>query len=124
MPGRTGVDAYTDSMRRDVADLCDELVKNLGATVVASITGMRRTTPYRWASRTATPGAETETRLRLTYRVWRMLADAEGKSVALAWFVGSNPRLGEVTPVTAIREQRDADVIGAALAFIRDVPSA
>lgn len=124
MTRRTRADAYTESVRRDIAELSDELVKGLGATVVAAITGTQRSTPYRWASKAAAPERDAETRLRFAYRVWRMLADAEGESVALAWIVGANPRLGEVTPVTAMREQRDTDVVGAANAFINDVPLA
>jgi len=53
--------------------------------------------------------------------VWRTLEQSEGSSVALAWLVGSNPRLGEATPVTYIRELRVEEVLGAAEAFVNDV---
>jgi hypothetical protein len=33
---------------------------------------------------------------------------------------GANPRLSEDTPLTAIRELRAVDVVGAATAFIND----
>jgi hypothetical protein len=57
-------------------------------------------------------------RLRLGYRVWRILEQHEGRAVALAWLTGANPRLDEGTPITAIRELRAREVIGAVLAFI------
>jgi hypothetical protein len=108
-------------MSRDLAGLADELVRNVGATMVAAMTGKGRTTPYRWAKGEVAPTAATETRLRLGCRVWWTLAQDQGPNVALAWLAGANPRLGEDTPVTAIREGRDREVIGAVQAFLADV---
>jgi len=38
--------------------------------------------------------------------------------------VGANPRLGETTPISAVRDLKSAEVIGAALAFIDGSPAA
>ncbi|WP_256829570.1 hypothetical protein [Ornithinimicrobium faecis] len=67
---------------------------------------------------------KTVNQLRLGYRVWHLLSQEEGPDVALAWLVGSNPRLGEATPVTAVRDLKSAEVVGAALAFIDGSPAA
>ncbi len=48
------------------------------------------------------------------------MSDAESPRVAAPWMTGANPRLSEDTPLTAIRELRAVDVVGAATAFIND----
>lgn len=55
---------------------------------------------------------------RLGHRVSHLREQEEGRDVALAWLVGANPRLGETVPVSAVRDLKRAEVIGAALAFI------
>ncbi|HLS73628.1 hypothetical protein MF406_09705 [Georgenia sp. TF02-10] len=70
------------------------------------------------------PRLKTVNQLRLGYRVWHLMAQAEGPDVALTWLVGANPRLGETTPVSAVRDLKSAEVIGAALAFIDGSPAA
>lgn len=42
-------------------------------------------------------------------------------NVALAWLVGSNPRLGEDVPLLYVQQQRTREVIGAAEAFVDDI---
>ena len=118
--------AHADAMRRDIHELVRELNGALGTVVVQAITGVKdRGQPARWARPDgATPRHSSTDQLRLAYRVWRMLEQNEGRDVALAWLVGANPRLGEQTPVTAIRELRTSDVVGAAQAFIDGSPSA
>ena len=117
--------AFGDATRLDIHDLVRLLNENVGSVVVQAMTGVKdRGQPARWARGDAEPRLQSTNQLRLGYRVWRLLADAEGRDVALAWLVGSNPRLGEQTPVTAIRELRSAEVVGAALAFVDGAPAA
>lgn len=103
-------------------DLVRELNENVGATVVQTMAGVRdRTSPYKWAKPDGPePRAEVDARLRLGYRVWKTLKSADGPSVALAWLMGSNPRLDEEVPVLCIQQQRTREVIGAAEAFVND----
>ncbi|MCG7285420.1 hypothetical protein MHY85_05450 [Cellulomonas sp. ACRRI] len=123
MDSTTRVDPYTESIKLDIHDLTRVLNENVGAAVVAAMTGAgSRTLPYKWAS-TTEPRPETQERLRLAYRVWRTLSDSEGRNVTLAWLTGANPLLGEATPVTRIRELNSKDVIGAARAFVDDLPA-
>lgn len=123
---RSDVDTvFADAIRLDIHDLVRLLNENVGSVVVQSMTSVKdRGQPARWARGEATPRQHSENQLRLGYRVWRLLEEVEGRDVALAWLVGSNPRLEEQTPVTAIRELRSADVIGAAMAFVDGAPAA
>lgn len=116
----TSTRAHAEAMRKGLHELVAELVDQLGPTVVQAMTGSRdRSMPAAWAKEDGpTPRQMTQNQLRLGYRVWSMMRDAEGPNVAAAWMTGANPRLGESPPLTAIREMRPADVVGAAEAFI------
>lgn len=110
----------------NIHDLVRELNANVGATVVQTMAGVKdRTSPHKWAQPDGPePRPEVEARLRLGYRVWKTLESAEGRSVALAWLLGSNPRLDEDLPVMYIQQQRTREVLGAADAFVNDVHAA
>lgn len=116
----TSTRAHADAMRKELHELVAELVAELGPTAVQAMTGTRdRSMPAAWARVNGPkPRTGTQNQLRLGYRVWEMLREAEGPRVAASWMSGANPRLGEDTPLTAIREMRPADVVGAAEAFI------
>lgn len=122
----TALDAFTVAVRKDMPSLVAELLDGLGPTVVQAMTGVRdRSVPSRWARPDgAVPRQVSQQQLRLGFRVWLMLRDAEGPQVAAAWMTGANPRLAEDTPITAIRELRSADVVGAAQAFIDGIAGA
>lgn len=109
----------------DIHQLVRELVEGVGSTVVQSMAGVKdRGAPSAWARPDGPePRLEAQQRLRLAHRVWRTLRESESPSVAAAWLVGSNPRLGEATPLTAIRELHSDEVLGAAEAFVNDVPA-
>lgn len=107
--------AYAEAMRKEIHTLAAELMDELGPTPIQAMTGTKdRTMPSRWAHPDG-PNTQkaTEQKLRLGYRVWVMLRDAETASMAAAWMLGVNPYLGEdLTPLTAIREERAGDVVG------------
>ncbi|UNX55230.1 hypothetical protein MF406_02820 [Georgenia sp. TF02-10] len=120
------VASHADATRLDIHDLVRILNENVGTTVVQAMTGAKdRGQPAAWARADGPePRLKTVNQLRLGYRVWHLMAQAEGRNVALAWLVGANPRLGETTPVSAVRDLKSAEVIGAALAFIDGSPAA
>lgn len=122
---RTLTGAHADAMRRELHELVAELVNELGPTAVQAMTGTRdRSMPAKWARPSSgDPRPATQAQLRLGYRVWSMLRDEEGPRVAAAWMTGANPHLSEDTPITAIRENRAAEVIGAAEAFVAGTPA-
>ncbi len=116
----TTTQAHTEAMRADLSVLVKELLTELGPTAVQAMTGIKdRTAPSRWArpDGPTTPRDITQQQLRLGYRVWVMMRDAVGPRVAAPWMVGANPFLKENTPITAIRELRAGEVVGAAQAF-------
>lgn len=126
MESKARNDIFRDTTRMNIHDLVRALNDNVGATVVQTMAGAKtRTSPHKWAQPDGPqPGPEAEARLRLGYRVWRTLEMAEGRDVALAWLMGSNPRLDENLPVMYIQQQRTREVLGAADAFVGDVHAA
>ena len=116
------VDVHSQATRMDIHALVRELNAHVGTAVVQSMTAVKdRTLPTKWAKDDGpVPRAEAQARLRLGYRAWRTVEQVEGPSVALAWLLGSNPHLGEVTPVTYVRDLRAAEVLDAAVAFVED----
>jgi hypothetical protein len=120
MSSRT-VTTHAEAIRLDLPDLVQVLIDNLGPSVVAALSGAgSRSLPKKWVEGTK-PSRDKVDRLLLGYRVWKTLNDAEGKNIAGSWMLGANPRLGEVTPITCIRELRAVEVLGAAEAFVNDV---
>ena len=116
--------AYNETIRLDIHEVVRRLNSHLGATMVAALSGSRDSKlPYKWA-KTTVPNDHAEQRIRLAHRLWRMIADAESDHIARAWFRGTNPVLGEVPPVLAIREGRFVDVVAAANAFLESAWSA
>lgn len=110
--------AHAETMRLDIHEVARRLNSHVGATMVAALSGSRDSKlPYKWAKNTV-PNAEAQERLRFAHRIWKILADAESDHVARTWFRGTNPVLGEVSPVIAIREGKFAEVAGAADSFV------
>ncbi len=107
----------------DIHDLVRVLNENLGPTIVQTIAGVQdRTMPSRWAKPDGpTPRIEAQRKLRLGFQVWSTLATSQGPHIALAWLVGANPRLDENLPLQYIVDERAAEVLGAAVAFVEDV---
>lgn len=112
--------AHSGTVRLGIHEVVRRMNNHLGATAVAALAGSKDSkAPYRWAKET-TPHAGAEDRIRTGHRVWVFIADAESDHVARAWFMGSNPALGETSPVLALREGRNREVIEAAEAFVND----
>jgi hypothetical protein len=126
MEATTRNEIYQDTTRMNIHDLVRELNENVGAVVVQTMAGVKdRTSPYKWAKPDGPePRQDIVDRLRLGYRVWKTVAMADGKHVALAWLMGANPRLEENLPVLYIQQQRSREVIGAAEAFVNDTYAA
>jgi hypothetical protein len=59
-----------------------------------------------WASGRLVPSAPEEHRLRFAYGLLRVIEDRRGRETAQAWIMAVNPRLGQRSPLRAIREDR------------------
>lgn len=118
--------AHAAAAQGGIHDLVRELNENVGPTIVQTIAGVKdRTLPSKWSkSDGPTPRAEAQRRLRLAYQVWWTVSSAQGPSVALAWLAGANPLLEENLPLQYIVDERAAEVLGAAVAFVEDMHAA
>lgn len=120
MPAKTISDTHAETTRLDLHELVRRLVGHLGPTIVATLANVRdRKLPYKWSQEGGPePRAESAARLYAAHRVWTLIASAENEHVARAWFIGTNPRLGEVQPMVALREGKLSEVLAAARAFV------
>lgn len=117
--GANGSAIHAQAMRTPASELVRELLDHLGPTVVAALAGVRdRKQPYKWAADGSQPRQESLARLQVGYRVWSMIAAADGANVARAWFIGANPRFDERPPYLVIREDQFGDVVAAAEEFV------
>jgi hypothetical protein len=115
---------FNETARMDLHQVAEILVGGLGPTLVAAMTGTKdRKLPSKWAKPDGpNPSPAFTKRLLLAHRAWAALTAEESDYLARQWFIGGNPLLGEDTPLTAIREDRGKELIGAVDAFLRDEP--
>ncbi len=115
---------FNETARMDLHQIAAVLVRGLGPTLVAAMTGTKdRKLPSKWAKPEGpNPSPAFAKRLLLGHRAWAALIAQESDGVARQWFIGGNPLLGEDTPVTAIREDRGRELIGAVEAFFAEEP--
>lgn len=99
-----------------------ELNAGLGPTLVAALSGNRdRRASIGWeAGEGPGPDEASSQRLRCALAQWKAVEAAEGADVARMWFLGSNPWLGEDSPINAIREGWFGEVAIAAQALVED----
>ena len=119
---RTISNGFAETARTDLREIVRRLNSHLGPTLVAALAGVKeRRQPIRWAKPDGPEiNDKAARRVQLAHRAWSSISNAESDSVARAWFIGSNPRLREDTPLTAIREDRHRDVMAAVIAFLED----
>lgn len=116
-------DQHIETTRLNSHELVRRLNNHLGATLVATLSGVRdRKLPYKWAVADGpVPKDEAYRRLLAAHRVWQLISDADDDYIARAWFIGANPRLGEESPVMRLREGEIPAVMAAARAFVEGV---
>jgi hypothetical protein len=111
------VAAHDHVMGLPIHEVVRELVDLLGATTVAVIAGVSETRAVaQW-----TTGREPQRPhvLRFALQISRMLSNAADREYARAWFHGSNPRLGDSSPMLLLREKPLAEVQGPIVAAAR-----
>lgn len=111
---------HQETTRLSTQELVRQLNSHLGPTLVATLANVRdRKLPHRWAQVDGTePRPESKSRLIMAHRIWSLISNSESDHVARMWFIGANPRLGEVSPVMKLREGAEAEVMSAARAFV------
>jgi hypothetical protein len=114
--------AYREATTFEFSKLVTELTGILGKKLTAYIASVKDTRAVdRWmAGSEAYKGVEE--RLRLAYRLAKMIGDHDGPRVVQAWFTGLNPELNDRVPIRLLREERvekvGPELLGAARAFL------
>lgn len=111
--------AHRQSVTYSIADVASYLQTQLGQKLVARIAGVQDAkTVGRWARGDHGPSSASETRLRTAFQVFVLLNQEENDHTVRAWFIGINPQLGDVAPAIALSEDKHADVLIAARAYL------
>jgi hypothetical protein len=119
---RPDQEAYRQSLSLEFSVVVRELVEILGKKLVAYIGGAKDTrTVERWMNGSE-PYNNPQDRIRLAFRVAKMLAAHESPGVAQSWFIGLNPDLGDRAPGRLFQsedfETAGAQVLAAARSFL------
>jgi hypothetical protein len=106
-------------MELPVRDVVTELVDLLGATTVAVIGGVSETRAVaRWMESREPQRPHI---LRFALQLALMISSRADRRIAQAWFHGSNPRLGDRSPMMLLRsgriEESQAAMLDAARTF-------
>jgi hypothetical protein len=105
---RSKLNAHEHAMQAPIAQVVRELVAFLGAPTVAAIAGVKETRAVQqWTSGREPQRAHV---LRFALQLASMLAQAGDRSIAKAWFYGSNPALGGFSPLALFRTKPLGDI--------------
>lgn len=105
---RSDVNAHEHAMQIPIAQVVRELVDFIGAPSVATLAGVKETRAVQqWMI-----GREPQNPhvLRFALQLASMVAATGDKSVAKAWFHGSNPALGGQSPLALFRTKPLPDI--------------
>jgi hypothetical protein len=121
-PPRPDLLAYREATTLEPSKLVTELAAILGKKLTAYIASVKDTRAIeRWMA-ASEPYKGVDERLRLAYRLAKVISDHEGPRVVQTWFTGLNPELGDRVPARLLREEDVATVgpqiLGAARAFL------
>ena len=115
--------AFRESMSLSFPELVERLTAAIGKKLTAYIGSVKDVRAIdRWIAGND-PYGDVEVRLRLAYRVVKMLSDySESNRIVQAWLTGLNPELNDRVPLRLLREG-DPEVVGpevlaAARAFV------
>jgi hypothetical protein len=117
------LEAHDRAMELPTREVVRELVDLLGATTVAVIGGVTETRAVQQWMVDREP--QRPHVLRFALQLSLMLASRRDKQITQAWFHGSNPRLGDRSPMLLLRSKDLSELQGpmldAARAFARRI---
>ena len=113
---------YREATRLEFPRLVRELSQIIGKKLTAYIASVKDTRAIeRWIAGSE-PYKGAEERLRLAYRLAKMIGDHDGPRVVQAWLTGLNPELKDRAPIRLLREEEietvGPEILGAARAFL------
>ncbi len=121
----TEVGAYRASISLDFEEIVAALVSLIGKKLTLYIASRRDPrTLESWIGGTPPDRSDIEARLRLAFRIAKLLQDAgESARTIQAWLIGLNPELQDRVPSMLLREgavdEKDGvDVLNAARAYV------
>ena len=113
------LEAYRESIDKPFPKVVKELTGVLGRKLVAYIGRAKDVrTVDNWTDGVG-PYRDAEARVRLAFRVAKMLHQHETKEVIQAWFTGLNPELNDRVPIRLLREGELEEVGKAVLTAAR-----
>lgn len=116
--------AYRESVKQNLPKLTSWLLKNIGQRITAVALGLSDASMLRRYKQGGVSSlhGDRENRLRLLYRVARMITKAFDNETARAFLISSNPQLGDKSPVVVLSDeaplQAGPEILGAARALI------
>jgi hypothetical protein len=121
-PSRPDLLAYREATTLEFSKLVTELTAILGKKLTAYIASVKDARAVeRWMAGSE-PYKGVEERLRLAYRLAKMIRNQEEPRVVQAWFTGLNPELNDRMPARLLREESveavGPETLGAARAFL------
>lgn len=122
---RPDLAAYDEAARMTAAELVAAVRPLLGDRLVAYLGRVKETRAVRaWADGTREiANDETIERLRIAYRIARMICERDKPQVAQAWMQGLNPLMEDRAPALLLREGDINDVGPQVLAAARQFVS-
>lgn len=97
-------DSLNMAMSLDIPEVVSTLVDLLGATDVATLAGVRETRAVQqWMNGERQP--QRPNTLRFALQLSLMISTLATRELARAWFHGSNPNLGDKTPLAVLRDE-------------------
>jgi hypothetical protein len=109
--------AHSESVRITVEDLITTLTEKLGTKLVAFMVDKDPSSVGRWRSGRSKPSDEAVRTMRSAYQVFQMLERHDSDATIRAWFMGMNPQLDDASPLEALQDGRNREVMAAARAF-------
>ena len=109
---------HGEATRRSWASVVSTLSDCLGNSIVALMADVTPETVSRCShGQASNPKPDSERRLRDAYRIFNDLTKFDSPHTVRAWFIGSNPYLGESSPAELIASGDTRAVLAAARAF-------
>ncbi|MBI2864270.1 MAG: XRE family transcriptional regulator [Chloroflexi bacterium] len=106
---------HNNSLRLGIASVTTELQTILGQRLTALVAGVKDVQSVGlWSKGRQVPRGDHEWRLRLAYRITKMLLASEAPETVRAWFVGVDPLLEDRAPALVIADARQGDELEAA----------